>query len=373
MNNSQSDKDIILSSIVQSELKLPSAALNEFFYNNLYGRKVVIYGAGAFGKEVHKYLTERKVTPSAFLDSYNDSDCCNLKTYHPSDYADKSVIVVLGIVVSYSIRLSIEQTLRDYGFFNIIDGQVIRAHHVDYDSVFDQCNIAHSLGDVLKPLNYLADNHSIDIYFENLIAHFKRDYSCSIESEDCVQYLFSHKLTSRKPLTYVDCGAYTGDTFNLLVSNNVNIDYYIGFEPIHSNYQALIKTVCASPIKATLLPLAISDSTRAAKFISNTGSSAVSDSGNVDVMYGVLDEILHNTHVDFIKMDIEGDEPNALLGCLQTIKRHKPDLAISVYHKINHFWEIPNWISGLGLGYKLYMRTHSSACMETVLYAVHDR
>ena len=44
--------------------------------------------------------------------------------------------------------------------------------------------------------------------------------------------------------------------------------------------------------------------------------------------------------VDFIKMDIEGAEPKALIGAERTIREHRPQLAISVYHDLKHFASI---------------------------------
>ena len=73
--------------------------------------------------------------------------------------------------------------------------------------------------------------------------------------------------------------------------------------------------------------------------------------------------------VDFIKMDIEGAELNALKGAEQTIRRFKPKLAITVYHSIKDFWEIPEWLDSLGLGYKFYLRHFTIHAEETVLFA----
>lgn len=40
--------------------------------------------------------------------------------------------------------------------------------------------------------------------------------------------------------------------------------------------------------------------------------------------------------VDFIKMDIEGAEPNAIEGAAETLKRFKPRLSLSAYHAADH-------------------------------------
>ena len=73
--------------------------------------------------------------------------------------------------------------------------------------------------------------------------------------------------------------------------------------------------------------------------------------------------------VDFIKMDVEGAELNALKGAEQTIRTFKPRLAISVYHKENDLTEIPEYLNELGLGYKFFLDHFTIHTEETVLFA----
>jgi FkbM family methyltransferase len=73
--------------------------------------------------------------------------------------------------------------------------------------------------------------------------------------------------------------------------------------------------------------------------------------------------------VDFIKMDIEGSEPLALKGALNTIKKYRPKLAICIYHSHEDFVNIPKWLIKLNLGYKILLGHHSIYASETVIYA----
>lgn len=68
-------------------------------------------------------------------------------------------------------------------------------------------------------------------------------------------------------------------------------------------------------------------------------------------------------------MDIEGAELEALEGCRNIIAHDKPKLAICLYHKAEHLWEIPFYIHQLVPEYKFYIRHHSKDFCETVLYA----
>lgn len=77
--------------------------------------------------------------------------------------------------------------------------------------------------------------------------------------------------------------------------------------------------------------------------------------------------------LDFIKMDIESSELAALQGAEQSIRRFRPKLAISVYHRLQDFWEIPQWIAGLNQGYRFYLRHFTIHQEETILFARTDK
>ncbi len=51
-----------------------------------------------------------------------------------------------------------------------------------------------------------------------------------------------------------------------------------------------------------------------------------------------------------------------------SIARFKPKLAITAYHSLEDFWEIPQWIAQLGLEYQFYLRHFTIHEEETVLF-----
>jgi FkbM family methyltransferase len=73
--------------------------------------------------------------------------------------------------------------------------------------------------------------------------------------------------------------------------------------------------------------------------------------------------------VEYIKMDIESSEQAALRGARATIQRHKPKLAISVYHATHDYFEIPRLIREIEPSYQFYLDHHTIHLEETVLYA----
>jgi FkbM family methyltransferase len=89
-----------------------------------------------------------------------------------------------------------------------------------------------------------------------------------------------------------------------------------------------------------------------------------------------IDATVENENIDrldFIKMDIEGAELNALKGGEKSLKRFHPKLAISLYHSVEDFRDIPRYIDSLGLKYKFYLDHHTLYQNETVLFALPQK
>jgi hypothetical protein len=57
--------------------------------------------------------------------------------------------------------------------------------------------------------------------------------------------------------------------------------------------------------------------------------------------------------VDFIKMDVEGSEVNALQGAAETIRKWKPRMAISTEHDWDDQFEIPKTVRNLRPEYQM--------------------
>jgi len=72
--------------------------------------------------------------------------------------------------------------------------------------------------------------------------------------------------------------------------------------------------------------------------------------------------------IDFLKLDVEGAELDALRGGLNSILRFRPKMAISLYHKPNDLFEIIRFVSRAFPFYELYLDHYTIHREETVLY-----
>lgn len=85
-----------------------------------------------------------------------------------------------------------------------------------------------------------------------------------------------------------------------------------------------------------------------------------------------LDSTVYDAEPNFIKMDIEGAEREALLGAKNILQSYKPALAISAYHKPQDIYELPLLIRKINPSYKMHYRVHSYWGGELVLYATGE-
>ena len=102
--------------------------------------------------------------------------------------------------------------------------------------------------------------------------------------------------------------------------------------------------------------------------IDNKESQKTMNAESITIDYFVKQKKLKK--LDFIKMDIEGSELNALKGSVKTLKKYKPKLAISIYHSLDDFGDIPRLINSLGLNYNFYLGHYTIHSEETILYCM---
>ena len=90
--------------------------------------------------------------------------------------------------------------------------------------------------------------------------------------------------------------------------------------------------------------------------------------GDLAIQTTSIVSLLQGHKVSILKMDIEGAEKSAIQGSAETIRKWKPGLAISVYHKPEDLWEILDEVDALGVYSNFYLRTYGEQTFDTVLY-----
>jgi len=123
-------------------------------------------------------------------------------------------------------------------------------------------------------------------------------------------------------------------------------------------------------IKAIIFPCGVGEYNEVIPFSNNGFDGSYFGEGEIVIPVCSLDDVLTTNPVNFIKMDIEGYEKEALRGARELINNNKPCLAISLYHHPEDLWEIPLLIENICPDtYTYNIFVHTLNTFESVIYA----
>jgi FkbM family methyltransferase len=203
------------------------------------------------------------------------------------------------------------------------------------------------------------------------------DYRDSGEISKCPlpslrdQYVPKDLPKYRTAINYIDCGADKGQTIENMSKLGVKLNSVIAFEPDKNNFKKLLEV---KKKNYYFYRTGVFSKKCILKFnsTSSMSSSLIFEKsnkiGNSMINCDKLDNFGKNFIPHLIKYDVEGAEIEALKGSKNTIIKHMPNLAVSLYHKPKHLFEIPLLIKSWNLNYRFYLRLHEYNTYGLVLY-----
>ena len=339
---------------------------------------VIIFGAGKFAKIITEELENLDVKVSGYaLDEpdyykapkyYLDLPVYNFDELVSTD--PKKYVFVLGIGL---YRDSIEgvtiKSLRINNFVN--DPRIISYAYLPAINGFERWRVGNS------NYEYIKDNidkflETYEMFEDNfsrktMLAYLRADISGSVLYLSNVlrvgEWFNELNLDFVIGGTFIDCGAFTGDTVEKFV-NFTNNDYkkIYAIEADPKNFTRLERFIKDKEYKnVECINCGVWNEKGTISF-SSRGSvgSMIVDSGDVTVPTDTIDNIVNNQPVTLIKMNIEGAELNALKGALNTLKNYRPSLAFSAYHRREDLITLPQFIKDVYKDCKIYLRMNGT-------------
>jgi FkbM family methyltransferase len=163
-----------------------------------------------------------------------------------------------------------------------------------------------------------------------------------------------HEELIRKNGIVIDAGANMG-VFSILAARKHPDATIYAFEPTPSTFAAMKENTKYYP-NITAVNCGLGESERDATIVIDPGNHVGNHigEGGVPVKIRTIDGM--NIRVDFIKMDTEGYEAQIITGAKETIKKYKPVIAMSAYHKPNDKTELPALLKSICSGYVCELR-----------------
>ena len=209
----------------------------------------------------------------------------------------------------------------------------------------------------------LADEESKRIYENVILYKLTGDIKYLWNSESDRSEVYNNLLDCKRIESYLDLGAYNGDTLREMLLYNPELKSAIALEPDARNFRKLtdyaggvetceIKCVNAGAWCENTTLLFDASGNRNAGIVSK--GNIVSKIKEINVVS--VDSVLSGMGVDYIKYDVEGSEREALLGASLTIKKYAPKLLVSLYHRSEDLFTLPELVMELNPDYALYLR-----------------
>jgi FkbM family methyltransferase len=353
-------------------------------------KRIVLFGAGGLGRLTASHLRAEGLEPLAFADndpSKLGSRLDGVLVLSPQDaavrFADSATFV--ATVWSASARdtmVSRVKQLESLGARAIPFGPLFWKYAdrmLPYYCMDLPHRVLESKADARDALALWSDETSRRVFLNHLRFRLFADFG-RVSERAPHQIYFPQDLISLSPQeTFVDCGAYDGDTVNLFLRLcKGRFARIIAFEPDPSNFSRLQSSISKLPeatrSRIRLYPAAVAAHSGYLELVAHgAGDShldhrSASDAIRVETL--TLDEVLCNEKPTFLKMDIEGAELEAIRGAASTIRNRRPVMAICAYHLQSHLWDVPLAINAISDGYDFFLRQHEVDGWDLVCYAI---
>ena len=353
------------------------------------GRPIVLMGAGGLGRRALAGLRRRGHEPLAFADNGRAGTLLDgIPVLSPQQAAHQYgsnaafVVTIWGAHLSHRFEHSREQ-LRALGcdvvlpfppLFWKLGTAVLPFYLQDLPS-----HVVEQRDAVLAGYDLWTDDRSRAEYVAQVGLRAAADFDHLPHPVPGGQYFPDGLFTWSDDEWILDGGAYDGDTVRALAQYRGNrYGHLLSVEPDPANFERLQATVAALPHeirrRVECRPVALGAS-RTTLHLEPTGTAgsataAGASATSVAVVAETIDALVGDARPTYIKLDIEGFEPDALAGGRETIRRHSPVLAICVYHLQDHLWRIPLMLREWCPDAAMFLRPHNEEGWDLVCYVV---
>lgn len=329
-------------------------------------KPIIIYGMGNGADKILDVMEQRGLAPTAFMasdefvrgHSFRGFEVKKLSDIEKK-YSDFIILVAFG-----TNRPDVMEKI-----YNLAERYEVYAPDVPVyggtDFLFDEKYVVENFAKIKQVREFLADEQSKET-FDRLI-----DYRISGKIAPLQQTASSREdaynllgLRADGSEIFFDFGAYDGDTAQEFAElTGGSYDKIYAFEPDFRNFCKLRRRhYLLEPVKIEAVNAAAYD---------KDGEESFSQLGGRQSALGGLtrgkkiktiktDTFCENKKIkpSLIKIDVEGCEAEALNGAAMTLKKHKPKLIISLYHRTEDLLELPLLLKKINGKYKMYLRRH---------------
>ncbi len=237
------------------------------------------------------------------------------------------------------------------------------------NEIFNKEFLKKNLSQIEMAYTHLHDEQSKKV-FENIIkfqitGNLNYAFNCETEKSEAYSLL---QLSNSE--SFLDLGAYRGDTIDEFLSNVNNYEKILALEPDIKTYKKLAAH-CDCIDNSTTLNLAVWNQTTTKAFDNDKGRGSSLGIGENEISTVTIDDIFDKYgKYSYINIDVEGVEKEALEGGKNALQT-KPKICMAAYHKSEDIFLLVNLLNSINGEYKIYLRHHPHISFwDTNIYAI---
>lgn len=327
-------------------------------------RKKFILGINKLAKSVQKYI---KV--DGIIDDFTRVQSSRKKTVLKIEDVPKDCII---LTVATGSPLEVKMKLDELGYthFNylaLIKYTDLNLAHPPFIMDFKD-DFLKNRSKYQKTYDLLEDEKSKEVFEKviNFKISFDLDFMQGFTNNHKEQYFDKDIIPEIKNINFLDGGAYVGDTLPQIIKNFPDYNKIYCCEP-NDLHLKIAKRDFPNQRDIEFINCGLGKEKTRSKISQEEQNNCAHDYQAQDI--NTIDNLI-NEKIDFIKLDIEGAEQDAIEGSENTIKKYHPILAICIYHKAQDWYKIPEMVLNIRKDYTIYLRHYMEGIYETVMYFI---
>ena len=344
------------------QFPLPEYPLQKDMWDEIKNesRPIVIYGMGNGADKLFDRLSELGVEVKEVFASDGFVRGHSFRGYRVKSFSEilenySDFVILLSFASNREEVISMLSEI-DLGYDMYVPDMPI----ANVEEYFDKSFYNAHYDEIIAAYNSLSDDNSKAIFSSiinyRLTGRMKYLLECYSTREEMYSILPCENIISA-----VDAGAYNGDTAREMKSFFQNLKKIYALEPDKKTFKRLVRYSEAEHDLSVLTINAAAwnkDSDGVFFGSGNRNSTALATASyehSKDSVKLVKIDSLVNEKIDYIKYDVEGAEPEALIGSKETIEKYSPCMLISLYHRSRDIFAIINYMRKDCPDYKLYL------------------
>jgi len=348
----------------------------------------VLFGASHLGRKTLAVLKEMGHSPCAFIDNNPASwgtAIDSVPVMSPAQLADQYRGALPSIICTiWSAHISDRMSerlapLQVLGFERIaLFGHLAwryPQHFLPHYSLDLPERAVAEAADIRRAFALINDPLSRQLFVDHIEWRLTLNHDLLPPASTRAIYFDGQFSTEKADEVLYDIGAFNGDSVADYLRSGRGYRQIHSFEPSPTNFADLQGNLVTLREGASgelfAYQLAVGDSTGEVFIEDSSGAASRVGRGSERVSITTLDALCERiAPASFIKIDIEGFEPQCLAGGQRLIVERHPVIAVSAYHLQNHLWSLLLQLHGYYPHYHYRLCPHGAEGWDLVLYAV---